>query len=632
MARLWPWLVVALAVSCVGYAVLPATSPIRPMLGYGVAIGSAVLAAIACASTAGRSPRLLARVPWLFFASAALAFAASEVALLAGWNEAGESFLVELLFVAGAGSALWPRRSRGQEAELVLDATLILAASIIVLERIAVWTDAGAGAPHTTDLLDLAGGFVAVAPLVCAGLLVLWGEPVIAGRSVPAVAGAAVMLFVGEALAAAPATIGWSELAWGWAWGLLAVAAGRTRGLPRSAVALEEGTRTRRCLRHAIVPTAALFLGWVGLEAAISTEPDLFLAAMSGVLGLLLAARIALALHAVERQSEERRKLAQSRALVEVSRALAGATQLDRTLELVSEWACRLLDARAAGIELLLDDGKTLEMRAVYGMRPDVKGMRFPVDESFTGWVVQHLRPRAAASPRNDPYMHPASVELLGNDPTAAAPLAFGDKRLGVLFAIRPDRLFGASDLELLGALADQAALAIENARLFEQVHALSLTDPLTGLANRRQLERDLARELAAARRGRQLVLVLFDLDNFKDYNDRHGHLAGDEVLRTFGHVLAQSTRAMNLAARYGGDEFLVLLTDTPPDGARVFADRVAASFQEALRDLPHSPEITVSAGIASFHPGMTGPEELIAAADAGLYRVKADRSVRSGG
>src|SRR5690606_18263176 len=126
----------------------------------------------------------------------------------------------------------------------------------------------------------------------------------------------------------------------------------------------------------------------------------------------------------------------------------------------------------------------------------------------------------------------------IGAFPTAVAPLHYRDQRLGTIFALRFDRDFDDADLELLSALADQASLAIRNAQLFEEVRALSLTDPLTGLANRRQLTRDLNREFAATRRGRRLIAVLFDMDNFKEYNDQYGHPAGDEVLRLFGEAL----------------------------------------------------------------------------------------------
>jgi diguanylate cyclase (GGDEF)-like protein len=184
---------------------------------------------------------------------------------------------------------------------------------------------------------------------------------------------------------------------------------------------------------------------------------------------------------------------------------------------------------------------------------------------------------------------------------------------------------FDRAGLELLGALADQAAVAIENARLFQQVNVLSKTDPLTGLANRRQLEHDLAREFAAAVRGRKLYAVMFDLNDFKDYNDRYGHLAGDEALRLFGEVLAIETRTMNFSARYGGDEFCALLADTDEEGARIFSLRVKRHYARRAVTLGRRP-IGVSAGFAQFVPEMKRPEDLLAAADQALYRSKAKR------
>ncbi len=153
----------------------------------------------------------------------------------------------------------------------------------------------------------------------------------------------------------------------------------------------------------------------------------------------------------------------------------------------------------------------------------------------------------------------------------------------------------------------------------------MSLTDPLTGLPNRRHLELHLSQELAAARRGRKLSVVLFDLDNFKQYNDTLGHLAGDEVLSAVGDVLAGETRAMNLVARYGGDEFLAVLSDTSVEGARQHADRVAARVAKHPSLGPAG--ITLSAGVAGFDDRTSSIAELIQAADEDMYRSKASKN-----
>jgi diguanylate cyclase (GGDEF)-like protein len=304
---------------------------------------------------------------------------------------------------------------------------------------------------------------------------------------------------------------------------------------------------------------------------------------------------------------------------------LAGAKDLRHTLDLVAGWACRLLDARSTSIELLDAGGDMLELSAGFNMPPEAIGLRFPVHASFSGWVVRHGTPRVTDNAALDPFFHAETFEIVGNSPMASAPLHYRDKVLGALSCVS-DVPLEKQQLELLGALADQAALAIENARLFEQVTALSLTDPLTGLANRRQLDKDLAREFAAARRGRRLVCVLFDLDNFKRYNDNYGHLAGDEALRLFARALMTETRAMNLAARYGGDEFLVLLTDSDRAGAEVFVERVRQRFPQPSTALPRT-QLTIAAGISEFRAEMSSPDELVAEADLALYQNKSRRS-----
>ena len=150
----------------------------------------------------------------------------------------------------------------------------------------------------------------------------------------------------------------------------------------------------------------------------------------------------------------------------------------------------------------------------------------------------------------------------------------------------------------------------------------LALLDDLTGIPNRRLADLFLEKEFAAAQRGRVLSVVLFDLDGFKGYNDRHGHAAGDEALRTFVRSLMARTRRMDLSARYGGEEFIAILSGGDVTAAVTFAESVRA----ALDGEDHGDEkFTVSAGIAQYEPEMQSLADLMAAADQALYRAKSD-------
>jgi diguanylate cyclase (GGDEF)-like protein len=378
-------------------------------------------------------------------------------------------------------------------------------------------------------------------------------------------------------------------------------------------------------LRQSVAPIVALVMAAAVLDGSFRPPIRESTAIALGVLGVVLALRVSHLLEATKNRNAERRQLAQSRALIEVSQALAGTTELDETLEMVTRWACRLLNAKAAGIELLSDDGETLEFRAGVGFPTEFIGLRFPVNDSFTGRVVLEGRTRVEADSQAVEDMSLAARTHLARSPIASAPLRYRERILGVLSCVGTD-LFDEGDLELLGAMADQAALAIENARLFQQVHTLSKLDPLTGLSNRRQFEHDLDREFAAARRGRRLIAVMFDLNEFKEYNDRFGHLAGDAVLRAFGDVLRTETRSMNHAARYGGDEFIVLLTEADRAGARIFTEGVRRRFQRASARLGRA-SLNVAAGFAEFAPYMATADDLVAAADRAMYQAKGGRS-----
>jgi diguanylate cyclase (GGDEF)-like protein len=351
------------------------------------------------------------------------------------------------------------------------------------------------------------------------------------------------------------------------------------------------------------------------------TAPGVLLAG-----GLLAGYSWLLMRGAYGRSAEQTLELARSRALIEVSQALSGTRSVDETLELVTGWAARLVGGHAAVLELLTSDD-LLEVRAVHGMSADLLGLRSPVEGSFTGSVARYGTARCTRDASTESLVCRGAAPYLGAAAVAAVPLLGQTGTLGVLSCVRP-QLFKASDVELLSAFASHATVAIETARLFHRVEQLSVTDPLTGLANRRQLEHDLRREFAAARRGRRLIAVMFDLNDFKEFNDRHGHVAGDEALRAFGAALAAETRRMNLAARYGGDEFMVLLADSDAEGATIFLQRVAERFPPPGSH-PRVAEISFSAGFAEYQPDMEDPRELVEAADRALYRGKSFRPIQ---
>jgi len=202
-------------------------------------------------------------------------------------------------------------------------------------------------------------------------------------------------------------------------------------------------------------------------------------------------------------------------------------------------------------------------------------------------------------------------------------PISSGEASFGKLVVVGHD--FAQDDLVALRSLAAQAAVAIENAQLHEAVERQAFADGLTGLANRRRCEESLEAEVARAKRyGSPLSVVLCDLDDFKAANDTLGHAVGDRILQEFGAVLREAVRAVDVAGRWGGEEFLVLLPGTHLSGALEAAERIRSAFAGRGITGPVDQQVAVTAsfGVASFSPGVEG-EDLVASADAALYSAK---------
>jgi diguanylate cyclase (GGDEF)-like protein len=206
-------------------------------------------------------------------------------------------------------------------------------------------------------------------------------------------------------------------------------------------------------------------------------------------------------------------------------------------------------------------------------------------------------------------------------------PLFVGGTPLGVLSISKAGEPIGEGRRRVLAAGAALLGIAVKNVQLFQQIRENSLRDGLTGCFNRMHAMEMLDTELRRARRSRlPLSVVMFDLDHFKAINDRHGHLCGDEVLITVARRMRQVLRGSDVKCRYGGEEFLVILPDTPAGGAV----HVAESLRRALADIPvrwnaDAVAISASFGVSTSRLGELDGPAFVSRADAALYSAKRD-------
>ena len=223
-------------------------------------------------------------------------------------------------------------------------------------------------------------------------------------------------------------------------------------------------------------------------------------------------------------------------------------------------------------------------------------------------------------------YVHDGSGGAGESDarPVAAVPVIYHDRTMGALMVTsdNPQRLWQDNEVMLLRTVADQVAVAVNHARLFQQMQHQALTDGLTGCFNRRFFEIQLERDLHLATRMRQPVsLILLDIDHFKRVNDTHGHGAGDAALRVLADALREEVRGVDTAARYGGEEFAVILPQAGPEGALVVAERLRSRVERT--EVPGVGCITASLGVATFPADASSRELLVTSADRALYQAK---------
>ena len=175
----------------------------------------------------------------------------------------------------------------------------------------------------------------------------------------------------------------------------------------------------------------------------------------------------------------------------------------------------------------------------------------------------------------------------------------------------------------LLATIADLSAIAIEKSKIFDEMRALAQVDGLTGLANRHTYNQAIHRLLTQGRQtGRPLSIIVLDIDHFKRFNDKHGHLAGDDALRFVASVLRANARKTDIVARYGGEEFVVVLPDTTYEQALSVAEKLISTVRVESTTTAWG-TITICAGVASSPEGGMDGTTLFENADKALYRAK---------
>jgi diguanylate cyclase (GGDEF)-like protein len=301
---------------------------------------------------------------------------------------------------------------------------------------------------------------------------------------------------------------------------------------------------------------------------------------------------------------------------------LRATLDLQGMLEVILDTAAVTLGSTAGALYLRRHNARELTLEAAQGYVPPA-GAGLRLEQGVAGVAaggVPVLIPR-------DPVKAAEPVEPSAST-AIAVPLVRGDRTMGViaLYGRPTPEPFGEGDVETLSSFAAQASVAIENVLLHQETEQLSITDGLTGVWNRRYLELSLRKEIERASRfSRPLSVLMIDIDRFKDVNDRFGHPRGDGVLvevtrRIMGTIRTQ----IDFVSRYGGEEFVVVLPETPCDGGKVVAEKIRA----AVRDHPFVGDgthltITVSVGVSAYPLDGLTAEDIIRAADEAMYRAK---------
>ena len=348
------------------------------------------------------------------------------------------------------------------------------------------------------------------------------------------------------------------------------------------------------------------------------------------ILFAFLARPLRRAIEDVIYRVSHRRTYRYRQALIDFSDRMSNIIDLD---ELAREMLTTMTKAlRLTQAKLLFQDSSSGDFTTKFTY-PEVEAesdeeLKFNADNPVAAWLSKKGEPLNLEFIDNAPEFKGLweleKKQIAASSLGLLCPIQSRGRLIGIIALGKREsnRLYSHEDLELIMSMAKQAGTIIENAQLYSQAVTMANTDGLTGLYNHRHFHERLDHEIARGSRfGTTFSLIMLDIDLFKAYNDIHGHLAGDEILRRIAICIRTSIRSLDIAFRYGGEEFTIILPEARLDDAYKVAERIRKTI--ATKTSSKAPPITASLGIANWPIDGVMKTEIITSADAALYRAK---------
>lgn len=331
-----------------------------------------------------------------------------------------------------------------------------------------------------------------------------------------------------------------------------------------------------------------------------------------------------------QRELEAIKSLEAQQSLYNIGLMLTSSEREDELLNIIVDHAIKLIETPASSIALFNEKEGSMQMVAAKGFSDGFeKRIKWKVRK---GGLTEHILNEAGAVVINDfanyKNFNEHTLTTEGIKSLMAVPLVAGRKTIGVLYVddFKP-RDYTKKDQSILALLATQAAAAIEKIQILEKTKKLAITDELTSLYNHRHFVNLFKDELARSKRyKRNLSVILIDIDNFKNYNDTHGHLKGNDALKAVSAVMQANVRDIDILARYGGEEFGVVLPETDKEEAMDCAERIRRAIEKESffgEDQQPLGTVTASLGVSSFPDDGDREHILMDRADVALYKAK---------